>query len=341
MDTLELSNPRAGWRATRWLAASLLCLGSGACADLEPREDLSTDVDRIAERLVQSARERADLRQLRVWVAEIRETRPKTTRASATGDDLIGLQLEHELVIALATRLNVVESELLEPTQDTPAKNVLGESAAARGATHVLVGDYVRQRDVLQITVRLIDANSRLIVAAARGEVKLSQVGTMGFDRWTRSAATLEPPSEPPARVVQLGPSTKMSAASEPPPATASIKVQSSTLQPPPFHQPAPAAAKEQPKPAVKPSVPAATAPPAVEDFESWRQRHQAELEQNASNTITALDQAARDRVAPAVKARRDELANKPEEQEEFPWRKNPWLAHLLGIPETPKSAQR
>ena len=360
MDTLELSIVRAGLRASRWLAAGLLCLGTGACAELEPRDEVAGDIDRLAERLVQTARERADLRQIRVWVAEIQQTRPQTTRATATPDDMIGLQLEHELVIALATRLNVVESEFVEPSLAPPARGALSEGATARGATHVLVGDYVRQRDVIQITLRLIDAESRLIVAAARGEVKLAEVGLMGFDRWARNGGeALAPPGvvqgtavAQPSRIIEQ---KEVASAA---PAAVSVSTPKSTLQPPTAkgtlqptaratlqppaakatHQPpAPVAATAPPQPEVKPSSVPATAP---EDFESWRQRRQAERESSASKTVAALDQAARASVDPAVRARRNELAIGPQENEEFPWRRNPWLARLLGIPETPRSGQ-
>lgn len=342
MDSLELIIASAVRRASRWLAAGMLCTGAVACAGLEPDEELGSDVDRLAERLVQTARERADLRQIRVWVAEIHETRPETTRASMqeTPDDLIGLRLEHELVIALATRLNVVEAELVEPPPASP-RAALGESAAARGATHVLVGDYVRQRDALQITLRLVDAESRLIVAAARGEVKLAEIGLMGFDRWAKSTTdrgTLAIPGTAPQQrarveettVSQPSPGAKGGETAKEATATASVKAPRATLRPP-----SPAAEPVPPKTAVATSSGSRAWP--VEDFESWRQRRLGES--GASQTVAALDQAARASTDSAVRARRNELADQAEEDAEpFPWRRQTWLARLLGIPETPQS---
>jgi hypothetical protein len=364
MDTLELSIARAARCAWRWLAAGTLFLGAGACAGLEPSEEPGGgNVDQLAERLVLTAKERADLRQIRVWVAEIRETRSQPTVPTANGmpADLIGVRLEHELVIALATRLNVVESELLEPGLVTTARAALGESAAQRGATHVLVGDYVRQRDAIQITLRLVDADSRLIVAAARGSVKLSEIGLMGFDRWAANGqdrgTLMIPGTATRTKVSQLSPEPSAAVSEAPAPATAKV------LAPPTAKAPAAATAKAPAPAAAKaPDRAGATAPEAklvpipanaqptpappaastsspsrawpIEDFESWRQRRMAEQASGASQTVESLDAAARASTDPAVRARRNELANRPEEDaEQFPWRRNPWLARLLGVP--------
>src|SRR5262245_34399829 len=140
METLELSIVRAIPRASRWLAAGLFCLGAGSCVGLDSSasDELGGDIDHLAETLVANAKERTDLRQIRVWVADIHETRATTTRASTRdpSSDMTALQIEHELVIALASRLNVVESELGEPPVATDGNVVLGERATAHGATH-------------------------------------------------------------------------------------------------------------------------------------------------------------------------------------------------------------
>jgi hypothetical protein len=79
-----------------------------------------------------------------------------------------------------------------------------------------------------------------------------------------------------------------------------------------------------------------------IEDFETWRQRRLAEGAIDASQTVEELDQAARASTDAAVRARRNELADRDEEAAQpFPWRQNPWLARLLGIPETPQSEKR
>src|SRR5262245_36406838 len=98
-------------RDPRCLAATLLCLFclcAAGCASLESPHEAGGDVDRLGARLVETAQERADLRQVRVWVAEVHETRQEAVQAGlhAANEDLIAVQLEHELVIALASRMN-------------------------------------------------------------------------------------------------------------------------------------------------------------------------------------------------------------------------------------------
>jgi hypothetical protein len=337
MDTLELSIARAR-RALRWLAPGMLCVVTGACAGIAPEDELGGDVERLAERLVQTARERTDLRQLRVWVAEIHETRPQTARASAGGasDDLIALQLEHELVIALAMRLNVIDSELVEPAA-TGASAALVERAAAQSATHVLVGDYVRQRDVLQVTVRLIDADSHLIAAAARGTVRLAQVGPMSLDRWTRNA---KEPRAPALAASGAAPGTVVIHPSDTPPGETAVRsapTDASVNAPVATLPPAPPSSERGQQPSAATPGPGTTSS-HVEDFESWRKRRQAEQESAAGEHASALDPGARARTDAAQPARRPELTNlQTEGADPFPWRKYPWLAKLLGVPDPPR----
>lgn len=323
MDTLQRS-------IARRLAAGALCLGAGACAGIEPRDELESGVERLAERLVLSARERADLRQTRVWVAEIHETRPATTPASMRdgADDVVALRLQRELMIALATRLNVF----------APEGTAAGPRAApaGRGATHVLEGDYVRQRDTLQITLQLIDAESRLIVAAARGAVGLAEVGLTDLNRWARNTekagtvAVSAAASTP--IVVRPGP-----VAAAPAPGGAAPRV--ATAQASAAARASPAPAPEAAAPPPKTGTPAAP----IEDFETWRLRHQGQQETAAGETAANLDQEALARTDAAARARRRELADLPEENAQpFPWRQNPWLARLLGIQEeSPRTAPR
>jgi len=357
MDTSRHLIPKIARSASRWLAP-LLFLSAAGCVGLEPADQPAGDVDSIADKLVQNARERADLRQVRVWVTPIRETRLRTTTtrtspSSSTGprepaEDVVGLRLEHELVIALATRLNVIESEhddVLASGNATPAAVPSAESILARGATHLVVGDYVRERDLLQVNLRLVDADSRLIVAAARGAVRLGGITTPSsttFDRW---AWNEEPPREtttaPPANVkptVRKAPeSARLDLAAAPPAAAAAASsaapAAASASSGAAAATVAPAAAAPAPvQSAPAPTRSAAPAAAPVEDFESWRKRHQ---EEQATKTKEELDQAAKTSTAGPVRAVRHELADLEQEASDpFPWRRYPWLAHLLGVPE-------
>jgi len=265
---------------------------------------------------------------------------------------VVGLRLEHELVIALATRMNVIESEhddALSNGNSVPASAPNAESIMARGATHLVVGDYVRERDVLQVNLRLVDAESRLIIAAARGAVRLGGVGTpaASFDRWAwepEESDALPVTTTTPPRV-NVKPTVRNS------PATTTKTTTKLDLA---SHSPAPAAAAGEPAnaaaaagaPAAQAaqSAPLQTAPPQsaipisaskpIEDFESWRKRHQEEA-QAAGKTKEELDQAAKSSTAGMVRAMRHELADLDQEASDpFPWRRYPWLAQLLGVPE-------
>src|SRR5262245_52841228 len=149
MNRKESRIVRALRRASPQLAACVLTLGAAACTGPGFTADPESDLDGLAVRLVEAAQARVDLRQARVWVAGIHQTQPQITRAgmSQPREDLIGSRLDHEFVIALAGRLNVLESELSDPPATLEGKVALGERATAYGATHVVIGEYVRQGD--------------------------------------------------------------------------------------------------------------------------------------------------------------------------------------------------
>jgi hypothetical protein len=74
--------------------------------------------------------------------------------------------------IALANRLNVIESEIVTPRPAEPA-STLGDLASTYGVTHLIVGDISAASGELVVPVRLIDAETHIIVAAAIGTVAL------------------------------------------------------------------------------------------------------------------------------------------------------------------------
>ena len=164
------------------LSSALLAVGVSGCA-LPPTEG-PRSLDEIGAQLVEAAEIRSSLRSMRVWLYEIHETRPEPASAQFGvgrhhGDDAIGTALAHELVITLCARLNLVEAEVLPPPAAQVSNASLGDLAAAYGATHLLAGDYLRKGDALLVSVRLIETDSRLIVAAARGVVPLAELGDL------------------------------------------------------------------------------------------------------------------------------------------------------------------
>ena len=174
-------NRRRAW--TRTLALALVTVGTSGCASLFER-GLDKSVEEIGIRLVDAAQARFNVGSMRVWVYEIHETGPEPVVAVARygvqphhGGDEIGVALEHEFTIALSNHLYLVEAEFYTPLLGRTSGATQGDLAAARGATHLLVGDYQRKGSELLVSVRLVDVESRLIVAAASGVVPLAELG--------------------------------------------------------------------------------------------------------------------------------------------------------------------
>ncbi len=339
------------------LALALAATLASACAATGSVEQAGNDVSLIAEELVESARQRVELSQLRVAVVEIQGIRPGPVSLRAAAypiqhEDQISEVLEHEFVIALASRLNVVESELVGPSTAQVPESTLNEVASSYGATHLLVGDYQRSDGLLVVSVRLIDADSKIIVAAARGTVTFPEreqnESWFYGRRWPRvSVAELPPPLDEPAQRAE--PSAppdlaQVEGSEEPPSAEASgaspvaapaadqssapitLPVTSPTGAVEDFEtwrkrrqaeQAAEHAGEQAGEVQNDPSADAAAdLPSGVEDFETWRQRRQ--VEQAAVDAGEAVDLAKR------LGIPLDEV---------FPWRKDARLAELLGIP--------
>lgn len=150
-----------------------VALGPAGCATTP----LSRSVSEIAERLAASLEQRKDARALRILVYEIHATEasnPRVGRASAApahGDDL-GTLLEHELVVALAPRLNIVEAERAAAGSELLVGAGLKRLAEHFGANAVLAGDYLREEGGgVRLSLRIIDVDSMLVVAAATGVI--------------------------------------------------------------------------------------------------------------------------------------------------------------------------
>ncbi len=172
---------RIGTPSTALLALGVIgFIAVSGCASV-PAEG-RTSLDEIGTQLVEAAEFRANLGAMRVWLYEVHEIQPEAASGRSGvgrghGDDLIGAALAHEFVIALSGKLNLVDAELFTPQTFQESDASLGDRAAAYGVTHLLVGDYVRSGDELAVSIRLIEADSRLIVAAARGVVLRAELG--------------------------------------------------------------------------------------------------------------------------------------------------------------------
>lgn len=151
-------------RASALLAAAMVAVGCSTTP--EPMHDQQS-VTQIAEQLVEVAEVRADLRHIRAYV-QMKELSPahnsRPTAALAT-------ELEHQLLLALHSRINVVDTQLSRPepeTGDDPLR-----AAQFYRATHVVIGDYARDGDDLMVCLRLVDVESKVIVAASEGYIPM------------------------------------------------------------------------------------------------------------------------------------------------------------------------
>lgn len=166
---------------TKRAACLLLSIAAAACS-VTPRPTAPETgpsaqqcVSAIVDRLVCIAELRADLRSLRVFIDEFRpdplesSTRVVSDRARR---DRIRHALEREFLLVLANRLYVVETEpasVLDSVYADPDAPIV-----PHGPTHLLVGDYVDRGEDVVLSVRLVDANTGVILAATRGSVPVS-----------------------------------------------------------------------------------------------------------------------------------------------------------------------
>ena len=93
--------------------------------------------------------------------------------------DPIGTELEHAFTLELSRRLNVLDTEHAKALGVNASEEDVRSLAIELGATHVLVGDYVTKQDGLTLSLRLIDPESLLIVAAVRGKIAASDLGIL------------------------------------------------------------------------------------------------------------------------------------------------------------------
>jgi flagellar FlgO protein len=354
---------RALAKALVLVALALLVFG---CATTGPKL-AGTDVSQIAEQLVESARQRVELGQMRVVVRAIEELHPAPTGPRPAGNpvqrtDPISETLEHEFVIALAGQLNVLESELVEPPVSSTTPSTLSEMASSYGATHLLAGDYQRSGDKLVVSVRLIDAESKIIVAAARGTVALpaaerGRSGPFLAERQLESSAAVarvEPLQIPeevatPAEATVSIPApeaalvTRSSTAGGAPTAPAASSAPAAPLAAEPFEDFATWRKNREAQPGAEETVQPLPPSSAVPDFETWRkERLEKAAAESKRDESTAPPEKSPNPSASATGAkapdspwRTKELAERlripPEEL--FPWRKDPVLTELLGIP--------
>jgi hypothetical protein len=327
--------PGASFAVPIALALLFVATELGACASVAEAPPQPTDLTALAERLVEAARQRVELNRVRVVVQDIRPLQAalaqRPTANPSERADLVGVALEHAFVNALAVRLNVVESERVSPAVARAPASTLSDLASTYGATHLLVGDYQRRRGEVLVSVRLIEAESHLIIAAVSGRVPLPELVD---ERDSQRLAVVVPERASTHEVIDTSEATvareteiALAPATAPPEAASSMptartgSAHTDSAHTDPWALP-PAA-----------SVPArSSATSGVEDFETWRANRVAQAGAAQASTPPP---APKPHTAPAA------LAPAPAPtpaaaQENFPWRSTAWLAQLLGIPQEP-----
>jgi hypothetical protein len=157
-----------------WVPAVLAaCAATPAAPEKSAPAPIEPSVQRIIARLVGTAELRMDLASVRVWLMPLEEPARGVTPALAQPyavHALVGRELEQELVLALSQALYVLDPELVGETQSED------EVVRDFGATHFVMGSYAPQDDNLILSLRLVDARTKLIVAAARGIVDVASL---------------------------------------------------------------------------------------------------------------------------------------------------------------------
>jgi len=158
-------------------ALAFLLLIPGCRINPRPTTERET-IAKIADRLIDAAEMRVDLRQVHACLHDIHalvpEGKVQPAEAAVTRTTL-ARELEQEFVLVLHSRMNLVEADLMPPPSEGEDTQV-SSMAKYYGASHLLVGDYSIRDDDLLISIRLVDAESMIIVAAAGGTVPVSSL---------------------------------------------------------------------------------------------------------------------------------------------------------------------
>lgn len=177
-----MKRARSTRQARLWPAAALLATAACATTPERPAPDagpgLEASVGRIAERLVRSAELRTNLRSVRTRIDTIEPEHGTAGRFAADEGERIGTVLRRELMLVLVDDIYLVDSDA-DPHDRATLGEVSRAADAPPGATHRLVGDYVCVGGDVYLSMRLVDARTHVIVAAARGPIPLAALGDL------------------------------------------------------------------------------------------------------------------------------------------------------------------
>lgn len=156
--------------------------------------DVDDAVASIAQHLVDAAELRIDPSAMRICVPplEMRDATPGAPERSASELAALRAALQHELVFALSERLHVVDGSVTgeAPQPDDEDLAALVERTAA---SHALLGHALRTEGELHVAVRLVEADTGLIVAAARADLTTASLVERGAMAWRPAPAAPAP----------------------------------------------------------------------------------------------------------------------------------------------------
>ena len=252
------------------------------------------------------------------------EARTKAFRSlNAPSQDWVSLELQKEVVVAIANRLNVVETELGNANAPDLRRTALHDAADHFGASHFLIGDYVMNGAEVMLSLRLVDAESSLIVSAARGPVRVPGLRGRGRSLGLSAAAAGTP---------ALSSSVQPKASGTPSLDGSYVLAQS---DPEDFER---WLARQQAKQAARSEdfetwLARQRAKPAVssEDFETWLAREQAKQAAEQAADLAQQSTPGSKPSAPLAGSATPPGATALDPTGRMPWR-TPSLAQLLGI---------
>ena len=154
------------------------CASTGSAGD-EARPTLGRTVDVVAEELARAARQRIDLSSMRVCLRKVTEIEaeimpPMPVRSELDDLGYLAEEISGELVLALSSRFNLIDTDLFDAPVAPPAGKAgerNGLPAEHFGATHLVVGTLAAHGDEVLLNIRLVDAGNWVIIATARGVV--------------------------------------------------------------------------------------------------------------------------------------------------------------------------
>ena len=187
---------RASHRALGVLALVLSACVAPATRAPEPLAPFDAAIADLTHQLVATAASRTAVGSMRVVVDRIEPAEPATGELARVAGrelatDAFSDVLGAELTEALSLELHVFA--------DGPGDESLAERAQRLGATHAVVGSWIRDRGQVDVSLRLVDLGSGLIVAPAR--VRFGYEAVDAYERVLKEPISFAVVEEQPAPV--------------------------------------------------------------------------------------------------------------------------------------------